>query len=353
MSVKEDAIKKIVSDLQKKFGKESVNFLGNNEIEPLTRISSQSLAIDEVTGGGYPVGRIIEIFGGESSGKTTSCYHAIAEAQKQFPDKFCALVDSEFSFDPIYASQCGVKVEELVVSQPDSGTDGFAILQGIIEAGASLVVVDSVAAMVPREEVEEEDFSKGMIGVQARMMSRALRKLTSIIGRHKAIVIFTNQTREKVGVMYGNPETTPGGNALKFYASIRLKVRKSGTIETGSGDAKEKTSVRTVVEAVKNKTAPPFRKAEFIISFGKGIDNEASYFEAIVNSGLIQSKGAGWFSYEGKNIAQGTVKLKQWFAENPDVYEELKRKLKSKNEAQFKKQDRMVDGELEEMGGFE
>lgn len=203
---KEQILQKVVGELQKRFGKESVNFLGNSKIEPIPRIGSQCIAIDDVTGGGYPQGRIIEIFGGESSGKTTACYHAIAEAQKKFPEKFCALVDSEFSFDPQYASQCGIDVQELVVAQPDSGTDGFSILQGLIEAGASLVVVDSVAAMVPQEEVEEEDYSKSTIGLQARMMSRALRKITSIIGRYKAVVIFTNQTREKIGVMYGNPE---------------------------------------------------------------------------------------------------------------------------------------------------
>lgn len=328
MDAKKEAIlKKIAADLQKKFGKESVNYLGNRDIEPMPRIGSQCIAIDDVTGGGYPLGRIIEVFGGESSGKTTACYHAIAEAQTKYPDKFCALVDSEFSFDPVYAAQCGVNVAELMVAQPDSGTDGFAILQGLIEAGAALVAVDSVAAMVPREEIEEEDFGKSTIGLQARMMSKALRKLTSIIGRYKAIVIFTNQTREKIGVMYGSPETTAGGNALKFYASIRLKFSKIGTIETGTGDNKEKTSVRTRVEAVKNKTAPPFRKAEFIISFGKGIDNEAAFFDAIIERGLVQTKGAGWYSLDGKNIAQGTTKLREYFDNNPEVYNKLKQQV--------------------------
>lgn len=328
MDAKKEAIlKKVVGELQKKFGKESVNYLGNGDIEPIPRIHSQCIAIDDVTGGGYPIGRIIEVFGGESSGKTTACYHAIAEAQKKYPEKFCALVDSEFSFDPQYASQCGVNVAELVVAQPDSGTDGFSILQGLIEAGATLVAVDSVAAMVPREEIEEEDFGKSTIGLQARMMSKALRKLVSVIGRYRTIVIFTNQTREKVGVLYGDPSTTPGGLALRYYSSIRLKFSKIGTIETGSGDNKEKTSVRTRVEAVKNKTAPPFRKAEFIISFGKGIDNEAAYFDAIIERGLVQVKGAGWYSIDGKNIAQGTIKLKEYFDKNPDVYNNLKQQV--------------------------
>lgn len=324
---KEEILKKVVGSLQKKFGKESVNYLGNDKVEPIPRIHSQCIAIDDVTGGGYPVGRVIEVFGGESSGKTTACYHAIAEAQKQFPNQFCALVDSEFSFDPQYAEQCGVDVAELVVAQPDSGTDGFAILQGLIEAGASLVAVDSVAAMVPREEIEEEDFGKSTIGLQARMMSKALRKLVSIIGRYKSIVIFTNQTREKVGVVYGDPSTTPGGLALRYYSSIRLKFSRMKTIETGSGDNKEKTSVRARVEAVKNKTAPPFRKAEFIIAFGKGIDNEASFFDAIIEKGLVQTKGAGWYSLDGKNIAQGTIKLKEFFEKNPEVYNRLKKQV--------------------------
>lgn len=326
---KEQVLQKIVGELQKRFGRESVNFLGNSSIAPVPRISSQCMAIDDVTGGGYPLGRIIEIYGGESSGKTTTCYHAIAEAQKQFPDKFCALVDSEFSFDPVYAEKCGVNVQELVVAQPDSGTDGFCILQGLIEAGASLVVVDSVAAMVPREEVEEEDYSRSTIGLQARMMSRALRKVTSVIGRYKAVVIFTNQTREKIGVTWGSPETTAGGNALKFYASIRLKVSKIGTVESGSGDEKEKTSIRTRVEAVKNKTAPPFRRGEFIITFGRGIDNEAAWFDAILAKGLIQAKGAGWYFLDGRPIAQGSAKLRAYLSQNPDIYRKLKERLTS------------------------
>lgn len=321
---KEAQLNKIVDEMQKKYGKEAVNFLGNSKVEPLPRIPSQSIAIDQVTGGGYPLGRIIEVFGGESSGKTTACYHAIAEAQKMFPDQFCALIDSEFSFDPVYAESLGVKVDELVIAQPDSGTDGFEILQGLIEKGASLIVVDSVAAMVPREETEENDYGKSMIGLQARMMSKALRKLTSIIGRHKAVVIFTNQTREKVGVMYGDPTTTSGGNSLKFYASIRLKFTKIGKVEEGTSDNKVATSIRTRVECVKNKTFPPFRRSEFHIVFGKGIDNEGAIFDAILSSGLIQTKGAGWYAYEGKNVAQGTTKLKQWLEENLAIYEKMK-----------------------------
>lgn len=325
-SKKEAMLKKIVGDMQKKFGAESVNYLGNNEITTMERLPSQCLAIDAVTGGGYPLGRMIEIFGAASSGKSTACLHAIAEAQRAFPDKFCALVDSEYSFDPVYAAQCGVNVSELLVAQPDSGTDGFAILQGFIEAGASLIVVDSVAAMVPREEAEEEDFGKSTVGLQARMMSKALRKLTPVVGRAKCVVIFTNQMRDKIGVMYGDPTTTTGGKALEYYSSIRLKFTKLGTIDNGSGDNKEKVSVRTRVEAVKNKTFPPFKRKEFIISFGKGIDNEEAIFQTILEKKMVETKGAGWFEINGEKI-QGAPKLKAYFAAHPEVYNPLKEKV--------------------------
>ena len=199
------ALAEICATIQDKFGKESVNFLGNQKAEPIPRIPSGSVAIDRITGGGYPLGRIIEIFGPASSGKTTGCYHAIAEAQKMFPDKFCAFVDSEYSFDAQYAEALGVNVSELVVAQPDSGTDAFAMVQALVENGASLIVVDSVAAMLPREEAEEEDYGKSSVGTQARMMSKGLRKLTAIVGKHKCVILFTNQVRDKIGVMYGDP----------------------------------------------------------------------------------------------------------------------------------------------------
>jgi len=205
LSKKMEMLQKVCTEIQKKFGKESVNFLGNNKVEPIPRLTSGSVAIDKVTGGRYPLGRTIELFGGASVGKTTACYHAIAEAQKAFPEKWCGFIDSEYSFDAEYASNIGVNVSELVVAQPDSGTDGFSMVQAFVENGASLIVVDSVAAMVPREEAQEEDYGKASVGTQARMMSKALRKLTAIIGKSKCIVIFTNQTREKVGIMYGDP----------------------------------------------------------------------------------------------------------------------------------------------------
>lgn len=205
VSKKFEMLQKVCSQIQSKYGKESVNFLGNNKVESIPRITSGSIAINKVTGGGYPLGRTIELYGGASVGKTTACYHAIAEAQKAYPDKWCGFIDSEYSFDAEYASAIGVNVAELVVAQPDSGTDGFSMVQAFIEGGASLIVVDSVAAMVPREEVDEEDYGKASVGTQARMMSKALRKLTAVIGKSKCVVIFTNQTREKVGVIYGDP----------------------------------------------------------------------------------------------------------------------------------------------------
>lgn len=329
-SKKYEMLSKICSSIQAKFGKESVNFLGNNKIEPIPRISSGSRAIDKVTGGGYPLGRIIEIYGAASSGKTTSCYHAIAEAQKAYPDKWCGFVDSEYSFDAEYAANIGVNVAELVVAQPDSGTDAFGMIQAMIEAGASLIVVDSVAAMLPKEEAEEEDYGKSSVGTQARMMSKGLRKLTAIIGKHQCVVMFTNQTRDKVGVMYGNPETVSGGKALGYYASIRLKISKVGVIEEGSGDNKEKTSVRTRVEAVKNKTYPPFKKEEYVIVFGKGIDNDAGVLDELIENDIIHKKG-GWYEYGGVNIAQGLVNLKIWLAEHQEEFEKMKQILLEKD----------------------
>lgn len=317
---------KVCAQIREKFGKESVNYLGNNKIEPIPRIPSGSRAVDNVTGGGYPLGRIIEVFGPPSSGKTTLCYHAIAEAQKMFPDKWCGFVDSEYSYDAEYSANIGVKVDELVVAQPDSGTDAFGMVQAMAENGASLIVVDSVAAMLPREEAEEEDYGKNSVGTQARMMSKGLRKLTSIIGKYQCVVIFTNQTRKLIGVIYGPNDTTAGGGSLPYYASIRLKVTKTGAIEEGSADNKEKTGVNTRVEAVKNKTYPPFKKADFVIMFGTGVDNEAGILEELIEKDIIHKKG-GWYAYDGANIAQGMVNLKIWIASHQDEYLKMKERL--------------------------
>lgn len=321
---------KLKAAFQKKFGKESVNYYGDDAPPELKRIPSQCLAIDEVTGGGYPLGRIVEIFGGESSGKTTALYHAIAAAQAKYPDRVCGFIDSEQSFDPEYARACGVKVDELMFSQPNNGPEAFGIMQMMIESGFPLIAVDSVAAMVPREEAEEEDFGKSQVGRQAAMMSRSLRKILPVLGHSECVVIFTNQTRDAVGVMWGDPTTTPGGKALKFYASVRLKFTKLKALEEGSGDNKQKVGVRTRVEAVKNKTFPPYRRGEFIITFGKGIDDEAAVFQAIIEMGLVGTKAGGWYTLDGQNIARGLPALHDYYAANPAVYERLKAALRAK-----------------------
>lgn len=318
----------ICKNLQKKFGAESVNYLGNKEVVDMPRVSSGIVIVDEITGGGYPLGRIIEVYGDASTGKTTLCYHALAAAQKAFPDKFCAFIDSEFAYDKNYSRNIGVNVNELVVSQPDDGQDAFAIMQGLIEAGAAMIVVDSVAAMVPREEVEEEDFGKHTIGLQARMMSKALRKLTSIISKHQCIVLFTNQTRTNVGVMYGDNTTTAGGNALKFYSSIRIKTAKFGAaLEEGAGVNKSRVGINVRVECVKNKTAAPFKRSEGVIVFGEGFDNESAYINSLISSGVIERRGAGWLYYKGEKILQGANNLKGWLEENPEKYEQMKEDL--------------------------
>ena len=330
------AIQAACAALQAKFGKESVNFLGNNKIEPIPRIPTGSIALDRITGGGYPLGRIIEVFGPSSSGKTTFCYHAIAEAQKMFPDDWCGFVDSEHTFDPEYASNIGVNVAELMTAQPDSGTDAFAMVQGMIEAGAKLLVVDSVAAMVPREEMEEEDYGKNSIGLQARMMSKGLRKLASIAGKYKCVIIFTNQTRNKIGVMYGNPEVTTGGKALEYYASIRLRIAQSGKIEETVDGEKVVKAIESKITTVKNKCYAPYKSCVNVIEFGKGVDNDAGILDLAIAAGFIVKKG-GWYSINGSNVAQGLVNLKVYLENNPELYADIKKKVKEHSDNEIKK----------------
>lgn len=332
------AIQAACAALQSKFGKESVNFLGNNKIEPIPRIPTGSIALDRITGGGYPLGRIIEVFGPASSGKTTFCYHAIAEAQKMFPDDWCGFVDSEHTFDPEYASNIGVNVAELMTAQPDSGTDAFAMVQGMIEAGAKLLVVDSVAAMVPREEMEEEDYGKNSIGLQARMMSKGLRKLASIAGKYKCVIIFTNQTRNKIGVMYGNPEVTTGGKALEYYASIRLRIAQSGKIEETIDGEKVVKAIESKITTVKNKCYAPYKSCVNVIEFGKGVDNDAGILDLAIAAGFIVKKG-GWYSINGNNVAQGLVNLKIYLENNPELYAEIKEKTKEYSANEIKKSE--------------
>lgn len=321
------ALAKVCAAIQGRFGKESVNFLGNQKAEPIPRIPSGSDAIDCITGGGYPLGRIIEIFGPASSGKTTGCYHAIAQAQKMFPDKFCAFVDSEYSFDAQYAEALGVNVSELVVAQPDSGTDAFAMVQALVENGASMVVIDSVAAMLPREEAEEEDYGKSSVGTQARMMSKGLRKLTAIVGKHKCVILFTNQMRDKIGVMYGDPSTVSGGKALQYYASIRLKFTRIGKVEEKNANEKLATAIETKVETVKNKTFAPFKTATIQITFGKGIDNDAGVLDIAIEKGIVVRKGGNYY-YNDEKVALGMPALKEYLEQNPNVFDEIRTKVK-------------------------
>lgn len=348
-SKKMAAIQAACAALQAKFGKESVNFLGNNKAEPIPRIPTGSIAIDNITGGGYPIGRMIEIFGPAASGKTSLCYHAISEAQKMYPEKWCGFVDSEHTFDPEYAGNIGVNVAELVVAQPDSGTDAFAMVQGMIENGASLIVVDSVAAMVPREEMEEEDYGKNSIGLQARMMSKGLRKLASIAGKYKCLLIFTNQTRNKIGVMYGSPETTTGGKALEYYASIRLRVAQAGKIEETVNGEKVVKAIETKITTVKNKCFAPYKSCTNVIVFGKGIDNDAGILDMAINEGVIQKKG-GWYAINGSNVAQGLANLKIYLEENKEIYEEIKNKVKEISNNKLKEAGEVEDNSNEAEG---
>lgn len=258
---------------------------------------------------------------------TTVCYHAIAEAQKAYPDKWCGFVDSEHSFDPEYAGNIGVNVSELIVAQPDSGTDAFGMVQGMIENGASLIVVDSVAAMVPREEMEEEDYGKNSIGTQARMMSKGLRKLTSIAGKYKCLLIFTNQIRNKIGIVYGSNQVTTGGRALQYYASIRLRTSQTGKIEETENGEKVVKAIETKITTVKNKCFAPYKSCQNVIVFGKGIDNDAGILDIAIANNIIAKKG-GWYAINGTNVAQGLVNLKAYLENNKEIYETIKEKVK-------------------------
>jgi len=328
------------ADLQKKFGKESVNFLGNRKAEPLPRFSTGSIALDKIIGGGYPEGRMIEVFGPASSGKTTLCYHALAECQKKYPDDWCGFVDSEQSFDPIYAEAVGVNVGELMTAQPDTGTDAFGMVQGMIEAGARMVVIDSVAAMMPKEEAEEEDYAHNSIGAQARMMSKGLRKLTAIAGKHKCTLIFTNQIRNKIGVMYGSPETVTGGKALEYYASVRLRVSQCGKVEETIDGEKVVKAIETRITSAKNKTFAPFKTCEIVVEFGKGIDNDAGILDLAFQYGIIKKGGGGIYTVNGEKL-KGLPALKEYLENNPELYEDIK--VKTREAMENDKQEATVE----------
>lgn len=315
MAKTNSAVESIVKSLQAKFGEENITYLGNKKAVAMERISSGSFSLDNALGGGWPVGRIIEVMGAESSGKTTLCYHAMAEAQKL--GWVVALVDTEYSHDPIYAGNIGVDNDSLIVSQPEDGTQALDILIQMLDGGVRLAVVDSVASLLPREEAESDDFGKATVGRQAQLMSKALRKLTPAIGRNKAIVIFTNQLRQKIGVMYGNPETTAGGEALKYYASIRCRV---STVSGSTDEAK-----RTKVKVIKNKTAVPFKETEFNIIFGVGIDKINDIVEGAIDSGLFQKGAGGVYTSKlltdrGVEKIRGREKLLTWIKEQGEDF---------------------------------
>ena len=320
---REQSLKEALKNIEKQYGKGAVMVLGNEPVVALDVISSGSLLLDSALGvGGYPKGRIIEIYGPESSGKTTFALHAIAEAQKS--GGYAAFIDAEHALDPKYAKALGVNIEDLVLSQPDSGEQALEIAEALIKSGAiDIIVIDSVAALVPEAEINGE-MGDSHVGLQARLMSQAMRKLSGIISKTKCVAIFINQIREKVGVMYGNPETTPGGRALKFYSTIRLDVRRGEQLKNGS----EAVGNKTVVKVVKNKVAPPFKVAEVEIIYGEGISKMGELIDTAVNLGIINKAGA-WFSYNGEKIGQGRENVKAYLKSNPNVYEEILAKVKA------------------------
>jgi recombination protein RecA len=324
-SDKEKAIDVAVSQIERQFGRGSIMKLGTDSaVRQVKAIPTGSLGLDIAMGvGGVPLGRIIEIFGPESSGKTTLCLHVIAQAQKR--GGFAAFVDAEHALDVHYAKRLGVDTDELLVSQPDSGEQALEITEILVRSGAlDAVVVDSVAALVPRAEIEGE-MGDAHMGLQARLMSQALRKLTAAIARSHAAVIFTNQIRQKIGIMFGNPETTTGGNALKFYSSCRLDIRRVGQIKEGE----EVVGSRTRVKVVKNKLAPPFKQVEFDIMYNEGISRAGELLDLGVDHGLIDKSGS-WYSYGDERIGQGRENAKRFLSESPDIMDALSRQLLEK-----------------------
>lgn len=311
-----------ISQVEKQFGKGSIMKLGENAKLNIESISTGSIDLDVALGiGGVPRGRIVEIYGPESSGKTTVALHIIAEAQKKGGE--AAFIDAEHALDPVYAKNLGVDINNLIVSQPDTGEQALEIAETLVRSGAiDVIVVDSVAALVPKAEIDGE-MGDSHIGLQARLMSQALRKLAGAISKSKSTAIFINQLREKVGIMFGNPETTPGGRALKFYASVRLEVRKVENLKQGT----DIVGSRTRVKVVKNKVAPPFKQAEFDIMYGTGISREGSILDVAVSNDIVEKSGA-WFSYGDIRIGQGRENAKQFLKENPEITAEIETKVR-------------------------
>lgn len=324
---KKKALEAAMSQIEKQFGKGSVMKLGEFKAMEVEAIPTGALSLDMALGiGGVPRGRIIEVFGPESSGKTTLALHIVAEAQKMGGE--AAFIDAEHALDPVYAKKLGVDIDNLIVSQPDTGEQALEITESLVRSGAlDVIVVDSVAALVPKAEIDG-DMGDSHMGLQARLMSQALRKLAGAINKSKTVLIFINQLREKIGVMFGNPETTTGGRALKFYASVRLDIRK---IENIKQDGEVKGN-RVRVKVIKNKVAPPFREAEFDVVYGEGISKAGNILDMAVNMDIIEKSGS-WFSYNGERIGQGRENVKKMLQENPKMLEEVEEKVR----ANFKK----------------
>lgn len=318
---KRKALEVTFAQIEKQFGKGSIMRLGENTHLDVEAISTGSLSLDLALGiGGIPKGRIIEIYGPESSGKTTVALHVVAEVQKN--GGVAAFIDAEHALDPKYSSALGVNVDELIVSQPDTGEQALDIAEHLVRSGAvDVIVVDSVAALVPKQEIEGE-MGDSHMGLQARLMSQALRKLSGIINKSNCTMIFINQLRQKIGVIYGNPETTTGGRALKFYASVRIDVRKADVLKNGS----EAYGNHVKCKVVKNKVAPPFKTAEFDIIYGKGISKASEIMDVAIELGIIEKSGS-WFSYEGQKVAQGKDNTRKYFEDNPELMKELESKI--------------------------
>ena len=323
MSDRQAALDMALKQIEKQFGKGSVMKLGEKTDTKISTSPSGSLALDAALGiGGYPRGRVIEIYGPESSGKTTVALHAIAEVQANGGQ--AAFIDAEHALDPVYAQKLGVNIDELLLSQPDTGEQALEIAEALVRSGAiDIIVVDSVAALVPKAEIEGE-MGDAHVGLQARLMSQALRKLSGAINKSKTIAIFINQIREKVGVMFGNPETTPGGRALKFYSSVRLEVRRAETLKQGN----EMVGNKTRIKVVKNKVAPPFRTAEVDIMYGEGISQEGEIIDMGSDLDIVDKSGS-WYSYNGERLGQGRENAKMFLKENPSIRLEIKQKIRN------------------------
>jgi recombination protein RecA len=342
MSDRRQALEMALRQIEKQFGKGSIMKLGDDVTPQVETISSGALALDIALGtGGFPRGRIIEVYGPESSGKTTVALHAIAEVQKAGGQ--AAFIDAEHALDPVYAGRLGVNTSELLLSQPDTGEQALEISEALVRSGAiDIIVIDSVAALVPKAEIEG-DMGDSHVGLQARLMSQALRKLSGAINKSRTIAIFINQIREKVGIMFGNPETTPGGRALKFYSSVRLEVRRAETIKQGN----EMIGNRTRIKVVKNKVAPPFKQADVDIMFGEGISREGSVLDIGTELDIVNKSGA-WYSFEGERLGQGRENAKQFLKEHPELMLTIENRIRAHHQLPLVSANEVAATETEE-----